>query len=349
MKLTGSRAVRFIDTPQSDIIGVLLFGPDRGLARERSKSLAGKYIPEPDAFSVTTLTADDLTGDPAKLSDELSALSLLGDDRLVVLRLDHERAGAAIAKVIKSFDSKPGQAAAKLIIEAGDMTPRSAVRKAFEAAGHFAAIGCYADSTADISNMVRASLNEKGIGIDADALALWTPLLEGDRGLTRGEIEKMMLYKGYGTEPGATVTVSDVRAVAAGGQMASIDDIIQAAMSGDMDACDTSYRTAMAGKMNAAVILRSLQRHVSRLLEAHAHMATGDSAESALRALRPPVFRMQERAFLSQLRIWRETMLRKALSQTIEAEKSVKTAGSPAEAIVGRLLLALGTYAAKRR
>jgi len=349
MKLTGNRANTFLNQPKDDVIGVLLFGPDRGLARERALALSKKYIPEPDAFSVTTLTADDLTGDPAKLADEMSALSLLGDDRLVHLRLDHERNGAAIAKVIKSFDANPTLAASILIIEAGDMTPRSAVRKAFEAAGHFAAIGCYADNSADIANLVRNSLNEKNIGIDADALALWGPLLEGDRWLTRGEIDKMILYKGNGEIPGAVVSIDDIRNVASGGQIASIDDIIQTAMSGDVDACDYAYRTAMAGKMNSAVILRSLQRHISRLLEAHAHMASGESIESAMRALRPPVFRMQERAFIQQVRKWRETMLQKVLSQSLEAERQVKTAGSPADAIVGRLLLALGTYAARQR
>ena len=349
MKLTGNRATTFLSKPKDDVIGVLFFGPDRGLARERAKSLSKKYIPEADAFSVTTLTADDLSGDTAKLADEMSALSLLGDARLVHLRLDHERNGAAISKIIKSLDANPKLAAAKLIVEAGDMTPRSAVRKSFEAAGNFVAIGCYTDSTADISNLVRTSLNEKSIGIDADALALWTPLLEGDRALTRGEIEKMILYKGDGMTPGEMVSMDDIRNVAAGGQVASIDDIIQSAMSGDVDACDYAYRTAMAGKMNSAVILRSLQRHITRLLEAHAHMSSGDSIESAMRSLRPPVFRMQERAFMGQVRKWRQTMLQKVLSQSLEAERQVKTAGSPADAIVGRLLLALGTYAARQR
>jgi len=42
-------------------------------------------------------------------------------------------------------------------------------------------------------------------------------------------------------------------------------------------------------------------------------------------------------------------MLRRALSQSLEAEKQLKTAGAPADAITGRLLLALSSYAGKRR
>jgi DNA polymerase-3 subunit delta len=350
MKLTGARANKFISAPQADIIGVLLFGPDRGLVKERGQLLTKYYLPNPDdAFAATVLTADDLTGDPAKLSDEMSALSMFGDARLVRLRLDHERSGAAIAKIIKSFDTDPDKAEAKLIVEAGDLTPRSAIRKAFESAGNFASIGCYAANTADLSNLVRTSLNEHSIAIDDDALNLWTPLLEGDYAMARGEIEKMALYKGYGTEPEARVTIEDIRTLAAGGQSVSIDDIIMNAMSGNPSECDASFRRAVAGKMNSAVILRSLQRHIGRLLEANANMESGESPEGALRSLRPPVFRMQERAFLGQLRIWPGTMLRRALSQSLEAEKQLKTAGAPADAITGRLLLALSSYAGKRR
>jgi len=350
MKLTGSRATRFISNPSPDVIGVLFFGPDRGLAKERANQMAKIYCANPDnAFAATVLTADDLTSDPAKLADEISALSMFGDARLVRIRLDHERSGAAISKIIKSFDKEPNKAEAKLIVEAGDLSPRSAIRKVFESAGHFVSIGCYAANTNDLANLVRTTLHEMSITIETQALDLWVPLLEGDHALARGEIEKMAIYKGYGAEPGAVVTLEDVRVLAAGGQNVSIDDIIMNAMSGRPAECDASYRRAVAGKINTAVILRSLQRHLGRLIEANVNIAHGDTPESAIKALRPPVFRMQERAFLGQVKLWPASMLRRALSQSHEAEKQLKTAGAPGNAIVGRLLLALATYAQKRR
>jgi len=64
------------------------------------------------------------------------------------------------------------------------------------------------------------------ITIETQALDLWVPLLEGDHALARSEIEKMAIYKGYGAELGAVVTLEDVRVLAAGGQNVSIDDII---------------------------------------------------------------------------------------------------------------------------
>ena len=350
MKLTGTRATRFISAPQTDIIGVLFYGPDRGLAKERANQLAKSYCSNPeDAFAATVLTADDLASDPAKLADEMSALSMFGDARLVRVRLDHERNGAAISKIIKSFDTDPKKAEAKLIIEAGDLSARSAVRKTFDAAGNFASIGCYTASANDLANLVRTTLNGLSISIESDALDLWIPLLSGDHALARGEIEKVALYKGYGAQVGAKITVEDIRKLAAGGQSVSIDDIIMSAMDGRLHECDAQFKRAVAGKINSAVILRSLQRHLGRLIEANANMDSGESPEGAIKSLRPPVFKMQERAFLGQLRLWPGRMLRRALSQTMEAEKQLKTAAAPGDAITGRLLLGLAGYAKKRR
>jgi len=349
MKLTGARQNNFLKHPPDDIIGFLLFGPDRGRAKSRARDLASLILPDQDdVFGATILTSDDLSSDPAKLMDEMSALSLLGGDRLVRLQLEHERQGAAISKIIKELDTNPQKAEAKLIIEAGDLTPRSAIRKAIEASKHFAAIGCYAASAKDLRDQIKNGLVDQFISIEPDALDFWTPLLEGDYALAAGEIEKMAVYKGAGKIEGASVTMEDIRLIAAGGQNASIDTIIADALSGKIDSCDSGYRRAIAGKVNPVTILFSLQRHLMRLTEASIKMESGESASSAVKSLRPPVFRMQEQSFISQLNRWSARALRESVSRCQEAERMVKTTGAPSEAIVSRLLLALASFAQKR-
>lgn len=350
MKITGARQARFLQSPPPDVIGVLLFGPDRGRVKSRAQALATVMVPDADpTFGATLITADDLTGDPAKLADEMSAMSLLGGGRLVRLRLDHERQAAAISKLIKGFDTDPSRAEAKLIIEAGDMTPRSAIRKAVEASKHFAAIGCYAANANDLRDQIKNGLGTHDITITPEALENWLPLLEGDHALATGEIEKMALYKGYGKTEGEVVTLTDIQAVAAGGQSASIDTIVTETLTGDLDAMDGSYRRAVAGKVSPIGILFGLQRQLMRLTEAAILMDSGQPKGQAMRGLRPPVFAMQERAFSRQLDIWGLRMLRRSLHECQQAERAAKTAGAPVDSIVSRLLLALAGYAAKRR
>lgn len=349
MKLTGNRVNSFLSRPADDIIGVLFFGPDGGLVKERSQMMLTHFCDTPDdPFSTTIITADDLISDPAKLADEMSALSFLGGRRLVRLRLDHERSGAAISKIIKSFDANPEKCEARLVVEAGDLSTRSAIRKAFEAAGKFASIGCYADNARDVGNMVRTSLSEKGLSISADALSAWTPLLMGNRGIARNEIEKMILFKGDGQNGGGEITLSDIQAIAADGNATSIDDIISNICLGNIVKGDAHFQRAVQGKMNPAVILRSLQRHITRLLEAQSLISNGESLEGAVKSMRPPIFFAQQNAFKRQLHIWPTRALQSALTQSLETERHVKTAGAPQEVLVGRLLLALGQFAQKR-
>ena len=350
MKITGARQIRFLGAPPPDIIGVLLFGPDRGRVQSRGAEVAKILVPDVDpTFGAALITADDLTSDPTKLADEMSAMSLLGGGRLVRLRLDHERQAAAIAKLIKTFDTDPSRAEAKLIIEAGDMTPRSAIRKAVEAAKHFAAIGCYAANANDLRGQIKDGLSAHKITITPEALENWLPLIEGDHALAAGEIEKMALYKGYGKVDRAMVSLSDIQAVAAGGQSASIDTIVTEALSGQIDAMDASYQRAVAGKVSPIGILFGLQRQLMRLTEASIAMNGGLPKGQAMKSLRPPVFAMQERSFSAQLDIWGLRMLKRSLLECQSAERAAKTAGAPIESIISRLLLALAGYAAKRR
>lgn len=349
MKITGARQDRFLSQPPQGLIGALLFGPDRGLVKARSAALIKTLAPDVDpAFGATVLTSDDLVTDPARLMDEMSAMSLLGGTRLVRLRLDHERSGAAIAKIIKQIDAEPMRAEAKLVIEAGDLSTRSAIRKAAEAAKHIGALGCYPLGQRDRRQQIKDTLAALNIGISNDAMDLWVPLLEGDHALAEGEVEKMALYKGYGAEDGASVTPADVRAVAAGAQGSAIDPIIQDALSGRLDSLDSRFRRAVEAKTSPIGIHFALQRHILRLCEASARMDRGESAVSATRSLRPPIFRMQEDAFVATLNHWNGRALRSALSQCQTVERQLKSTGAPAEALTERLLFGLAKFAARR-
>ena len=348
MKLTGGRIEGFLKSPPKDSLGALIFGPDRGLVKERAQTLSHHFVADPDdAFAVTRLTTDDLSNDPSRLMDAMSALSLLGDASLVTLRLDNERQGKSIADLIRHFDTNPDKAASRLIIEGGEMKTSSAIRKAVEASKHFAAMACYPDGVRDLSNLIKASLEEAGLSIRPDALGVWMDRLDGDRALIRSEVEKMILYIGPGS--GKSVSIADVEANTVGAQNATLDEIIMSVMGGKVESADSALRRAVAGKTSPILILMSLQRHLLRLIEAASKTAQGMGNEAALKSLRPPVFFTQMSAMSAQLNRWPAGALDKALSQSLDVERRAKTAGAPVEALVSRYALALTSFASGRR
>ncbi|POA25289.1 hypothetical protein, partial [Pseudomonas sp. GW456-R21] len=65
---------------------------DRSGVRERANFLASKVVVRPDdPFDVALLTEADIESDPARLEEELAALSMMGGKRLVRLRLTTDR------------------------------------------------------------------------------------------------------------------------------------------------------------------------------------------------------------------------------------------------------------------
>jgi len=138
VKLASSRIAEFLRRPDPEIRAVLFYGPDAGLVRERAETIARRVCPDlNDPFRVADLSASVLATDPARLADETAQLSLTGGQRVVRVR----GAGDILGKLFGEFlDDTPGDAF--VVVEAGDLPSRSALRRAFEAAQRGAAIGC---------------------------------------------------------------------------------------------------------------------------------------------------------------------------------------------------------------
>ena len=98
----------------------------------------------------------------------------------------------------------PGSAL--LVVEAGDIGGKAELVKVFESAAGAGVFACYRDNERDLGPLIAAHLKAGGYGIARDALAYLSERLGGDRGVTRSELDKLMLYLG---EPKRDVTLND--------------------------------------------------------------------------------------------------------------------------------------------
>ena len=87
MKVPAASADAFAAAPPDDIRGLLIYGPDLGLVRERAetaaKAIAGSLS---DPFNNVEFTPAALREEPSRLTDEACALSMMGGRRVVRLR-----------------------------------------------------------------------------------------------------------------------------------------------------------------------------------------------------------------------------------------------------------------------
>jgi DNA polymerase III subunit delta len=341
MKLPPSRIAGFLQRPDPAIRAILLYGPDEGLVRERAEAAARSVCPDlKDPFRVADLAAAVLAADPARLADEAAQLSLTGGRRVVRVR----NAGDALAKLFAGFlENTPGEAF--VVVEAGELPSRSALRRAFEAARSAVAIGCYPDTPRELAVVIRETLAAHRVTASRDAGQFLVEHLGGDRLLTRSELEKLALYAGEGGRvelQDARLSISDTAAL-------ELDDAIMAAAEGDAARAERVLGRVFQQGESPVSVIRALLRHLQRLHMFAARLAAGSSADEVLRSARPPIFFKQEDSFRRQLGLWTEARLRPQLDCIIKAELNMKTTGFPAETICREAMLTVAQAARERR
>jgi len=338
MKVTAREADAFIRKPPKNVVAILVYGPDGGLVRERGRVLVrGMLGGNDDPFRFVELDAAKLAEDPALILDESASISLTGESRVVLVRQPDEKSVKAFEPVLDLERSE-----ALFVVEAGDLNPRSGLRKAFEAAKSAAAVPCYVDGAENVTALVRQAVKEAGLRIDPPAVDDLVARLGADRLVTRGEIEKLILFKGG---DGGTITADDVEESVGDVGAVSTDEVVYATASGNAVRLDDAFQRAFREGVATIALVRAVGRHLQRLMLAATAYQKGTPPKEAMAKLRPPVFFKQQNEFSAQLQRWTPAALGRALEIVTEAELDCKTTGLPDAAVLERALIRIAAAA----
>ncbi len=338
MKRAGAQAAAYARRPGADAWGHLVFGRDRNHVREVADSLQAGLGLSDDPFATTRMGDDELRADPVRLQDELHSLSLLGGARLVRVRCEQDPAGGVVARTVADVLAAGRPPAAVLIVEAGDLSVRSMLRKTFEEAGPLMALHLYDMSGEDIADYARSLAQAAGARFDPEALERFCASAPRDRGMVRSEVEKAALYAGDAGE----IDLAVLAAVSAGERSEGFDEAADAALEGAAGTALGAFDKAVVAS-GASVVgaLKTLERRLLRLLDAHALASDGQNVAAFGPRLSPPVFRSEITRFERVLQRWPPGRVVAALGRLRDTERRVKRAGAPAESLVGELLLTL--------
>ncbi|MGH6888502.1 MAG: DNA polymerase III subunit delta [Rhizomicrobium sp.] len=328
---------RLIAQPPPGAVAFLVFGPDQGLVRERAERLVQSVVPDlHDPFRVADIDGAVLNEEPARLASEAAALSMTGGRRVVRIR-------AATNALGLLFEAFLGTRApeALVVVEAGDLAKDSTLRRVFEDAENALGIPCYLDSAQTISDILRDSLRAEGASLGPDALHEAVSLLGADRGTTRREVEKLVLY----ASGKKAVTVEDVRAILGDESEARIEQICDAAGQGDPHRLDRALERLWAAGISPTAILRVAIGQFQRLALARLKVTQGESPDVIARRSRPPVHFTRLPAFKIQLRNWSDERIADVLDLLLETEALCKTTAVPQEAACSRAMFTIAAWA----
>jgi len=332
MKPRAGDIDRLISKPPPEIRALLIFGPDEGLVQERVKQAMSSIVDDlSDAFQVAELIGAQIAKDPAILTDEANALSMMGGDRVVRVR----SAADGQSAVFRSF-LEAGGGQSLVVVEGGDLQKSSSLRKLFEAQQNAVAIPCYADSQADVANLVDQHLRDLNVGIEREARDLLIQSLGEDRGITRSELEKLSLYVTGQSEQ--KISVDDIVEMIPDASAFSLDDLSYAAASGNLPGVERALARCWTNDESPVSIIRALARHFQRLRIARDTVDGGMSVDQAVSSLKPPIFFKRSGEFRNQVRIWNAKALSMVGNRALQTEILAKRTGTPDVTMVSKLV-----------
>jgi DNA polymerase-3 subunit delta len=331
MKIAPKIIESYVKKPDTQHCAILLYGPDSGLVRERSKRLTTAFLGEKfDPFALMDVSASKLLDDTALLCDELSSINFMAPKRVILVRDASDKLTRTIEESAASFNDS-----VLLLVCADELSARSSLRAWFEKETNVAALACYHDDVRDIQDVIRKTLDTAGVQADRHVIDYLSSQLGNDRYVTYQELEKLVTYAGESK----TLQLSDAEALVGYNKEASFDDLVNAVADRNLQQLEKTLTLLLREGTQPVAYLRSLQRYFNKLYFIRCKMAEGQSAEAVVQGLRPPVFFKQAPILTRHAQNWSLPNLAKALRLLVSGEQSCKTSDLPIIPASSRFLL----------
>jgi DNA polymerase-3 subunit delta len=333
MKIAPKAAESVLARPDAQYRCALLYGPDSGLVRERMQRIKKTILAaSDDPFALVEMDEAKLAADPALLADELSAVSLMGGKRVIVIRDATDKLTKTVEAAAAFFHPD-----VFLLLMAGELGTRSSLRAWAEKEPLAAAIACYKDEARDVHEVIRKSFEAVGVRADRDATDYLAAQLGNDRYVTLQELEKIITYAGESKR----VALEDVQALVDYNRDTHFDDVVNAVADKNLQTLDQTLTRLLREGAQPVGYLRALQRYFNRLYMLRSQVDAGVPAEQVIASLRPPVFFRQAPILARHVQQWNVEQIAKALKLLIEAELASKTSDLPPAPASHRKLMRL--------
>jgi len=341
MKLAGVQASRYFAKPDPKRLGLLIYGADAmRVALRRQEVIAALIGPEGEAeMRLTRIPAAEMRKDGAALLDAVKAVGFFPGPRVVFLEDATDSLTPAVAAAVKDWRAGDAQ----IVVTAGSLTAKSALRKVFEPHPEAYAIGIYDDppSREEIEEILnRAGLRQIAPEAMTDLLALSRALDPGD---FRQTVEKIALYKFGDATP---LSSAEVALSAPSTVEAEVDEVLSIVAEGRLGELGPMMRRLEGQGVLPVTLAIMALRHFRTL-----HMAAADPGGpgAGLQKMRPPVFGPRRDALQRQAQAWGMFKLEEAQKALIEADLTLRSASkAPQMAVIERVLMRLASLAARR-
>ena len=337
--LKAHEVERFLLRPDLAEGVFLVYGPDTGLVRESAQRLTRQFAGgDAGSMNLVTLEGSDLDSEPGRLLMEARTISLFGEKRVVRVR----GAGKSLVIPLSEILDDPGGAA--IVLEAGNLTPKDALRALVEGKKLGRALPCFPDSDETLLKLINETFSKAGIRAEQDVATTLRETLGNDREVTRRELEKLVLYSAQSKQ----LTRNDVLLLCADNAALVLDEVIDAIGTGHAARLEEALNRAIAAAINPQQLLGTTQLHFATLRRWRAEVDLGKSPRDVLKGARPKPHFSRKASLEQQLRLWSDDAISAAAERLHTATADSRKRYELGDMIVRRALLAVCMMAAER-
>lgn len=336
--LKAHEVERFLKRPDLEQGVLLAYGPDAGLVREVGSRLVRHFGGnDPGSMNLVTLDGGEADSDPGRLAVEARTVSLFGDRRVIRVR----GAGKGIILVLTELLDDP--AGAIVVLEAGNLAPRDALRALVEGSRSGRALPCYPDSDETLLKLIGEFFVEAGISAEPDVAPALRDILGNDREVTRRELEKLAHFAADSKK----LTRDDVITLCADNAALVIDEILDSAGTGHAARLESALDRAMAAAVSPQQLNTMAIGHFNMLRRWRTEVDAGRSVRDVLDGFRPKPHFSRRSALEQQVRLWSDTALAAALERLQLASLDSRKRYGLQAMVVRRALLGIARTAAE--
>ncbi len=330
MKLGGPEASRYLARPDPARAGLLIFGADAmAVAIRRSEAIGALIGPKgEEEMRLTRMSGADLRKDGTRLLDAIKSVGFFPGPRVAFVEEATDGLSDLIAATLK--DWKPGDAT--IVLTAGNLTAKSALKTLIEKHPAAVCIGLYDDppSREEVEVLLaKAGLTAIDPAAMSDVMTLSRSLDPGD---FRQTLEKIGLFK-YGDA--APLTAGEVTDLVPGTVETDVLDVVAAAVDGRAVDLGLLMRRIEAQGVQAVTLCIQTLRYMRAL-----HLAACDPAGAASGIARTFGFGARRPHMQAQAQKWGARALEQALALLVETDLTLRSASrAPAMAVMERALI----------
>lgn len=330
MLLRGAEASRYLAKPDPARAGLLIFGTDpMRVALKRQEAILALIGPEGEAeMRLSRMSGADLRKDGAVLNDAVKAVGFFPGPRVAFVEDATDGLTDSIGATLKEW--KPGDAV--IVVTAGELKGKSALKTLFEKHPNAICIGLYDDPPT--REEIEAELKKAGLArIEPEAMADLNTLARAlDPGDFRQTLEKIALYKWHDDTP---LTPAEVAALAPATIETEVDELLHAVAEGEGRRVGLlMQRLAGQGMLPVTLCIQAL-RHFRSL-----HVAASDPGGPQIGLQKARVFGPRRDRMQNQLRAWGQRTLEPVIADLVEADLTLRSSAKvPGLALMERTLL----------